>query len=107
MAKMIFDAKQPQITIVELPDGMRDITICVNEEEFTEINTETESTYTGYRYDGNRFRTIYKLEETDILADLDRYLEYTSDSEPTQEQLKHDENLLDNFVLQLMEEGVI
>jgi hypothetical protein len=86
---------------------MRDITVLINEEEFTETNVETESTYTGYRYDGNRFRTIYNLTEDDILADLEKYLDYTADSEPTAEQLKHDEELLDNFVLQLMEEGVI
>ncbi|MDO4275867.1 MAG: hypothetical protein Q4D16_19545 [Eubacteriales bacterium] len=60
-----------------------------------------------YQYDGNQFRTVYELTEEEILADLDKYLNYDSAGEPTLEQLAHDHQLIDSFTLELMEGGLL
>lgn len=62
---------------------------------------------TAYQYDGNQFRTVYELTEDEVLADLDKYLNYDSDGEPTLEQLSHDHELIDSFTLELMEGGLL
>ena len=60
-----------------------------------------------YQYDGNQFRTVYEISEEDVLADMDKYLNYSSDDEPTLEQLQHDHALIDSFTLELMEGGLL
>lgn len=62
---------------------------------------------TVYQYDGNQFRTVYDLTEEEILADLDKYLNYDSSKEPTLEQIAHDHELIDSFTLELMEGGLL
>lgn len=116
MEKMLFTSPQPEVTIRILPDGKRDITILTNEEEKKERqqgNPEEESAEeaTVYQYTGNQFRTVYDLTEEDILADKEKYLSYTTEKEPTPEQLRHDQEItntaIDNYTLELMEGGVL
>jgi hypothetical protein len=105
--KMVFDEQQSNVNIVELPNGMYDVTVLENETIITRHDEQSDTIYQGYEYDGNKFRTVYKLSEEDINADVEKYLNYSSEGEPSLKQLKHDEDVIDAFTLQLMEEGVI
>lgn len=157
MEEMLYTSKMPQVTVTVLPDGKRDVTVLVNEQEIVEqtgnmgvpediiLPEETEVTAaadvgeapeekapeektpaeetlgeapveeqpeepdvnTVYQYDGNQFRTVYDLTEEEILADLDKYLNYDSSKEPTLEQIAHDHELIDSFTLELMEGGLL
>lgn len=60
-----------------------------------------------YQYDGNRFRTVYDLTEEEVKADMEKYLDYIPDDEPTMEQLKHDNDLIDSFTMDLIEGGIL
>lgn len=136
-----------------LPDGKRDVTVLVNEQEVIEdtVSTlepetpeeslehempleeipeeslepeippeeplapdsdseptpEVQPTNTIYQYDGNQFRTVYELTEEEVLANLDKYLNYDSSNEPTLEQIAHDHELIDSFTMELMEGGLL
>ena len=106
MEKMLFASRMPEITITALPDGKRDITALTNEEEIAQTGENGENT-TMYQYDGNRFRTVYELTKEEIKADMGKYLNYTAEGEPTLEQMKHDNDLIDNFTMELIEGGVL
>jgi hypothetical protein len=86
---------------------MYDVTVLANETIITKDDEQSNTVYKGYEYDGNKFRTVYNLTKEDIEEDVEKYLNYSSENEPTLEQLKHDESVVDAFTLQLMEEGVI
>jgi hypothetical protein len=86
---------------------MRDVTVLANEEKFTSTDTEQGTISEGYRYDGNKFRTVYDLTEEDIKEDVDKYLDYDASTEPTVEQLTHDRELIDDYTEQLTVEGLI
>jgi hypothetical protein len=104
---MIFDSKQPQVAIVVLPDGKRDVTVLTNEECFSTTDLETGDTYEAYSYLGNKFRTVYEVTADDVVSDIDKYLDYDAVDEPTTEQLLHDRELIDSFTEQLISEGLI
>lgn len=108
MIKMLFTLPQDKVRIVPLPNGMYDITVLEKEEQ-VEIPPaeEGEIAATMYQYDGNQFRTVYELTEEEILADLEKYLNYETSGEPTPEQLVHDNELIDSYTLELMEEGIL
>lgn len=105
---MLFTLPQDKVRIVPLPNGMYDITV-LDKEEQVEIPPaeEGEIAVTMYQYDGNQFRTVYELTEEEILADLEKYLNYEASGEPTPEQLAHDNELIDSYTLELMEEGIL
>lgn len=107
MEVMVFDTKQPDVSVVILPDGKRDITILTDEKEITITGTDGSQYYTAYEYYGNQFRTVYELNESDIREDLKKYLNYDSSEEPTQEQILHDNEVIDSYTMQLMEEGLL
>lgn len=50
---------------------------------------------------------MYELTEEEVLADLGKYLDYTTENEPTMEQLAHDNQLIDNYTMELMEGGLL
>ena len=105
---MLFTLPQDKVRIVPLPNGMYDVTV-LDKEEQVEIPPaeEGEIAVTMYQYDGNQFRTVYELTEEEILADLEKYLNYETSEEPTLEQLAHDNELIDGYTLELMEEGIL
>lgn len=108
MIKMLFTLPQDKVRVVPLPNGMYDVTV-LDKEEQVEIPPaeEGEIAVTMYQYDGNQFRTVYELTEEEILADLEKYLKYETSGEPTPEQLAHDNELIDSYTLELMEEGIL
>ena len=109
MKKMRFSEKQNDVTITTPEDGVTDVIILTNETVVTEKNEQSESDeeITYYEYDGNIFRTYKAITEDDIRADLDYYLNYDGDEKPTDEMVEYANKAVDEYTLQLMEEGVI
>ena len=109
MKKMRFSEKQNDITITTPENGVTDVIILTNETVVTEKNEqpESEEDVIYYEYDGNIFRTYKAITEDDIRADLDYYLNYDGDEKPTDEMVEYANKAVDEYTLQLMEEGVI
>ena len=109
MKKMRFSEKQNDITITTPENGVTDVIILTNETVVTEKNEQSESgeEVTYYEYDGNIFRTYKTITEDDVRADLDYYLNYDGDEKPTDEMVEYANKAVDEYTLQLMEEGVI
>ena len=109
MKKMRFSEKQNDVTIATPEDGVTDVIVLTNETVVTEKNgqSESEEDVTSYEYDGNIFRTYKTITEDDVRSDLDYYLNYDGDEKPTDEMLEYANKAVDEYTLQLMEEGVI
>lgn len=109
MKKMRFSEKQNDVTITIPEDGVTDVIILTNETVVTEKNgqSESEEDVTSYEYDGNIFRTYKEITEDMIRTDLEYYLNYDGDDKPTDEMVKYANKAVDDYTLQLMEEGVI
>ena len=109
MKKMRFSEKQNDVTITTPGDGVTDVIILTNETEVTEKNEQSESDeeVTSYEYDGNIFRTYKEITEDMIRADLEYYLNYDGDEKPSDEMVEYANKAVDDYTLQLMEEGVI
>ena len=109
MKKMRFSDKQNDVIITTPDDGVTDVIILTNETVVTEKNEQSESDeeVTYYEYDGNIFRTYKYITEEDIRADMDYYLNYEGDEKPTDEMVEYANKAVDEYTLQLMEEGVI
>ena len=109
MKKMRFSEKQKDITITTPEDVVTDVIILTNETEVTEKNEQSESDeeVTSYEYDGNIFRTYKTITEDMIRADLEYYLNYNGDEKPTDEMVEYANKAVDEYTVQLMEEGVI
>ena len=109
MKKMRFSEKQNDVTITTPEEGVTDVVILTNETVVTEKNEQSESDedVIFYEYDGNIFRTYKAITEDDIRADLDYYLNYDGDEKPTDEMVEYANKAVDEYTLQLMEEGVI
>ena len=110
--KMLFDLPQNPVSIVPLPNGMWDVTVLDGEEAVAMepapgTGEEVPQKRTVYQYNGNIFRTVYELTEEEILADMPKWLEYTTENEPTVEQLKHDNELIDRLTMELVEGGIL
>ena len=107
MVRMLFTLPQEKVKIVKLPNEKYDVTILQNE--------ETESVPSGiegisvrmYAYDGNQFRTVYALTEKEILDDLENWMAYDTASEPTQEEIAHDNAIIDQYTIELLEAGIL
>ena len=109
MKKMRFSEKQNDVTITTPEDGVMDVIILTIEKVVTEKNEQSESDeeITYYEYDGNIFRTYKEITEDMIRADLEYYLNYDGDEKPTDEMVEYANKAVDEYTLQLMEEGVI
>ena len=107
MKKMKFSERQKDVTIAMPEDGVTDVIILQNETEVTEKDEQSGEGVTSYEYDGNIFRTYKTVTEDDIRADLDYYLNYNGDEKPTDEMVEYANDAVDEYTLQLMEEGVI
>ena len=109
MKKMRFSEKQNDVDITTPEDGVTDVIILTNETMVTEKNeqSESEEDVTSYEYDGNIFRTYKEITEDVIRSDLDYYLNYNGDEKPTDEMVEYANKAVDEYTLQLMEEGVI
>ena len=109
MKKMRFSEKQNDVTITTPEDGVTDVIILTNETVVTEKNgqSESEEDVTSYEYDGNIFRTYKTITEDDVRADMKYYLNYEGDEKPTDEMVEYANKAVDEYTLQLMEEGVI
>ena len=109
MKKMRFSERQNDVTITTPEDSVTDVIILTNEKVVTEKNemSESDEDVTFYEYDGNIFRTYKAITEDDIRADLDYYLNYDGDEKPTDEMVEYANKAVDDYTLQLMEEGVI
>ena len=109
MKKMRFSDKQNDVIITTPDDGVTDVIILTNETVMTEKNEQSESDeeVTYYEYDGNIFRTYKYITEEDIRADMDYYLNYEGDEKPTDEMVEYANKAVDEYTLQLMEEGGI
>lgn len=105
MEKMLFTTQQPEVTVIVLPDGKRDVTVLTNEEIVVLENLSAEeapSSEMMFQYDGNQFRTVYELTEEEILEDLKKYLEYSTENEPTMEELEREKEILQSYENGLM-----
>ena len=109
MKKMRFSEKQNDVTITTPENGVTDVIILTNEKVVTEKNemSESEEEVTSYEYDGNVFRTYNEITEDMIRADLEYYLNYDGDEKPTDDMVEYANKAVDEYTLQLMEEGVI
>ena len=109
MKKMRFSEKQNDVTITTPEDGVTDVIILTNETMVTGKNeqSESEEDVTSYEYDGNIFRTYKNITEEDIRADMDYYLNYEGDEKPTDEMVEYANKAIDEYTMNLIEEGVI
>ena len=109
MKKMRFSEKQNDVTITIPEDSVTDVIILTNEKVVTEKNemSESDEDVTFYEYDGNIFRTYKEITEDMIRADLEYYLNYDGDEKPTDDMVEYANKAVDEYTLQLMEEGVI
>ena len=109
MKKMRFSEKQNDVTITTPEDGVTDVIILTNETMVTGKNeqSESEEDVTSYEYDGNIFRTYKEITEEDIRADMDYYLNYEGDEKPTDEMVEYANKAIDEYTMNLIEEGVI
>lgn len=107
MAKMLFTSQQPNVLVIPLQNGKTDVTVLTNETEVVIKNEDDNSSTIQFRYDGNQFRTVYSITEEDVKSNIEKYLNYSSEGEPTLEQLKREQDAIDAYTLQLIEEGVI
>lgn len=107
MKKMKFSERQKDVTIAMPEDGVTDVIILQNETEVTEKDEQSGEGVISYEYDGNIFRTYKEITEDMIRADLEYYLNYDGDKKPTDEMVEYANNAVDEYTLQLMEEGVI
>ena len=109
MKKMRFSEKQNDITITTPENGVTDVIILTNETVMAEKNEQSESDeeVTYYEYDGNIFRTYKYITEEDIRTDMDYYLNYEGDEKPTDEMIEYVNKAIDEYTMNLIEEGVI
>ena len=107
MKKMRFSEKQNDIAIATPDEGIMDVIILQNETEVIEKNEQSDENIKSYEYDGNIFRTYKTITEDDIRADMDYYLNYDGDEKPSDEMVEYANKAVDEYTLQLMEEGVI
>ena len=109
MKKMRFSEKQNDVTITTPDDDVTDVIVLQNETEVAEKNeqSESEEEVTYYEYDGNIFRTYKEITEDEIRSDLEYYLNYDGDEKPSDEMVEYANKAVDEYTLQLMEEGVI
>ena len=109
MKKMRFSEKQNDVTITTPDDDVTDVIVLQNETEVVEKNeqSESEEEVTYYEYDGNIFRTYKEITEDEIRSDLEYYLNYDGDEKPSDEIVEYANKAVDEYTLQLMEEGVI
>jgi len=104
----------PQITIHDLGNGKKDVvllvsetTVTVQQSVFSEDGSDSIEEKEMYEYDGNIFRTCKDITEEDILADIETYLDYEGDEEPTQEMVDYANEMIDTYTMQLIEEGTL
>ena len=109
MKKMRFSERQNDITITTPEDGVTDVIILTNETVVIEKNeqSESEEEVTYYEYDGNIFRTYKTITEDDVRSNMEYYLNYEGDEKPTDEMVEYANKAVDEYTVQLMEEGVI
>ena len=109
MKNMRFSEKQNDVTITTPDDDVTDVIVLQNETEVVEKNeqSESEEEVTYYEYDGNIFRTYKEITEDEIRSDLEYYLNYDGDEKPSDEMVEYANKAVDEYTLQLMEEGVI
>ena len=109
MKKMRFSERQNDITITTPEDGVTDVIILINETMVTEKNkqSESEEDVTSYEYDGNIFRTYKEITKDVIRSDLDYYLNYNGDEKPTDEMVEYANKAIDEYTMNLIEEGII
>ena len=107
MKKMIFSEKQNDVAITTPEDGVTDVIILTNETVVTEKDEQSDNDITSYEYDGNIFRTYKEITEEDIRADMDYYLNYGGDESPTDEMIEYANKAIDEYTMNLIEEGVI
>lgn len=107
MVKMLFTSQQPNVSVIPLPNGKTDVTVLTNETEVAIKTEDDTSPTTQFQYDGNQFRTVYSVTEEEVKSNMEKYLNYSSEGEPTLEQLKREQDAIDAYTLQLIEEGVI
>lgn len=108
MVKMLFTSQQPAVSIAVLPNGMRDVTV-LSGEEFVVIEPleEGQLSESMFCYAGNQFRTVYELTENEILENMEKYLNYTTENEPALEQFRREQEIIDNYTLELIEGGLL
>ena len=107
MKKMRFSERQNDITITTPENGVTDVIILTNETVVTEKDEQSGNDITSYEYDGNIFRTYKEITEEDIRADMDYYLNYEGDEKPTDEMVEYSNKAIDEYTMNLIEEGVI
>ena len=107
MKKMRFSEKQKDITITTPEDGVTDVIILQNETVVTEKDEQSGNDITSYDYDGNIFRTYKNITEDIIRADMEYYLNYEGDEKPTDEMIEYVNKAIDEYTMNLIEEGVI
>ena len=106
MSRCAFETKQPQIQICQLPDGKKDVLICLDEAEEIVLTEGTQegASQTVYTYDCHSFRTSLDVTEEEIAADMEYWATYS----PAEEYLiPYKNKIIDEYTMQLIEEGVL
>ena len=107
MKKMRFSEKQNDVTITTPEDGVTDVIILINETVVTEKDEQSGNDITSYDYDGNIFRTYKEITEDVIRSDMEYYLNYEGGEKPTDEMIEYVNKAIDEYTMNLIEEGVI
>lgn len=108
MRKMLFENPMPDVTRYILPDGDTDILVLANGRM---VETEDENGENGkrtmYEYDGNMFRTQKIITGEQIAKQINFYLNYEGETQPTEKMKKYAEEQIDAYTMQLLEEGIL
>lgn len=103
MSRCAFEIRQPLIKICPLPDGKKDVLICLDEAEENQEG-ELGISQTVYTYDCHSFRTSLDVTEEEIAADLEYWVAYS----PAEEYLiPYKNKVIDEYTMQLIEKGVL
>lgn len=91
MQKAIFDQKQENVVVKDI-EGVKQYTICLNEEEIEmtsyEPDKDTTTIKIEYQYDFNQFYDS-ELNEEDVKTNPGKYLDYVASSKvPAEESTK-------------------
>ena len=107
MREMIFNEEQNMLSVISPEDGVTDILILTDEKEVKRTDENTNEEKTEYHYNGNSVRVYKNVTEEDVEQDKEYYMSLEQGEKPTEDMESYANEKVDEFTLQLMNEGVL
>lgn len=107
MKEMVFDSQQKAVTVTHPQQGITDALILKNEKIQKRKDEMNDEEITEYCYNGNNIRLYKDATDDEINENMDTLLEQEQTEKPTDEMMEYASAKIDEFTLQLMEEGVL